>query len=531
MQVNLHKFGDSKLKDYMWLPGTHDSGMDHTSWKSFWANDQNTLTQSYGIGDQLLLGVRWFDLRPLLLDSVWYIAHAGTAGVMGWQGSTGPLLSEVIQEVNDFTSTHAELIVLRMTHILDAKTGAAVKDRFPELINTVFGGINNIYLGANGQSEYDLQNKPLRHFIGDGKAKVIVTGVPIDGAGFWETPDLEAVPARKTEFQVSQTYMTVELKTWQENAPIIGKDLRIEAGKLQDAEWKFTPQRLWTVEPGSNCSVLEIDNVYNMALLTICLAASFARRMRADRKLHGDIVIVYAGKLIDDPNVKNNVLQAARKNEFFKISDRDMGLEGRDPWYGERKACAVFVMEEKNGQPFARARFEWEGQEMDFSNNIETVTFDGRLLTGTQFAIAHYNIWRCMAHQHGIVPEGELFGVPEADKNRTIDVFYTYRSIGGEPLKQRHLQTGRWSAFKGDVKMLHFGGVTVPIPEVYEPFFWRLDYGGDKMHVNGKLMHEFDPFPGKIKELVAYLRMEEGEDIWKLSAWEGQDIKLPPLRQ
>jgi hypothetical protein len=364
MQVNRDRFGNNKLKDFMWLPGTHDSGMDHlSSWKSTLASEGNTLTQTYGIGDQLLLGVRWFDLRPMWLDDKWVIAHAGAAGALGWQGASGPHLREVIKEVNEFTSSHAELIVLRVTHITEAKTGAAVHGRFPDLIQQLFSKINHVYLGANGQSESDLYNKTLNDFIGNGKAKVIITTEPKDGPGLHDTRDLQSVPAHVTNFDISKISLTAALG----GIDNVIKDIRNESAKLQDREWIKQPQRLWNSPPSGGCAVFEIDNVYNMALVTVCLAASHARLMFNVRRQYGDVVIVYGGRLIEDPYVKANVLQAARSRSSFWITNESMGVANNDPWHGERKCCAVFVVA---GGGFACAKFEWEGKSLDFNNGV-----------------------------------------------------------------------------------------------------------------------------------------------------------------
>jgi hypothetical protein len=65
----------------------------------------------------------------------WILGHANDTKLpfIGWQGGTGPYLREVIEDLNIFTSSHAELIILRVTHITDAITGEDVRYRFPDL--------------------------------------------------------------------------------------------------------------------------------------------------------------------------------------------------------------------------------------------------------------------------------------------------------------------------------------------------------------------------------------------------------------
>lgn len=365
MQVNRSRFGDNKLEDFMWMPGTHASGMSHLSWNSKTATEGNTLTQSYGIGDQLRLGVRWFDLRPMWLDDKWVIGHGGAVNA-GWQSGSGPSLSEAIQEINNFTSSHAELIVLRVTRIRDAKSGGEIPSQYPDLIQQLFSGINHVYLGANGQSESNMYKKTLNDFIGDGKAKVIITTVPTDGSGLHETTDLQSVPARKTDFEISKISLNATLAGAQ-TVPWIGDDIRDQASKLQDREWFRQPQRLWNSPPSGGCAVLEIDNVHNMALITICLAASLARRRFMYRQQYGNVVIVYGGRLIEDPAVNTWMYTAAQTRTSFTITNENMGVANNDPWYGQRKACAVFV---SAVGPFCCAKFGWEGTILEFGDGI-----------------------------------------------------------------------------------------------------------------------------------------------------------------
>lgn len=324
----------------------------------------------YSIGNQLRLGVRWFDLRPMWLDDKWVIAHASNLDEyvpgVGWQGGSGPYLEEVIDQINDFTRTHAELIVLRITHINDARTGDSVSHRFPDLIQRLWGRLNCIHSGANGQAEHDLQSKPLRYFIGDRKSRIVIVGddPKKEGASLNTTTDLAQNPSRVMSLDSTPLSVTGEL-TWFENTPLpfIKGNIIDKANEKQKSDFPTMPQQMWNTTPSSVCRRLEIDNCWNDALLTLCLAASHARIMSANTRQYGNAVVVYGGKLIEDQKVKSELLQAARDRKSYHITDENMG---GDVWYGARKACAIFLFADDSK---IWAKFGYAGETFEFGGD------------------------------------------------------------------------------------------------------------------------------------------------------------------
>jgi hypothetical protein len=230
-------------------------------------------------------------------------------------------------------------------------------------IQEIWGHVDHIYLGANGLAEGDLHNKTLEYFIGDGKSKVIITiAGDEEGPGLHQTDDLGKVPARLTDFNVTDGQSIVIALNWHQNIPG-GKDIRYAASQLQDTEWPLMPYKLWkAMAPSGRCKRLEIDCCWNNAHITVCLASSHARIMAKNRRQYGDVVIVYGGKLIQDDIVRNRLLNAARSFSPFLVSNENLG---GDTWVGHKKACAVFVIADNN---IAWAKFGWEGDHLDFNN-------------------------------------------------------------------------------------------------------------------------------------------------------------------
>jgi hypothetical protein len=96
------------------LPGSHDSGMSRSTWNTLGSRDGFTLTQTKDIAGQLNLGTRFFDIRPGLRGGKLFCAHGDTK--LGGMGATGQSIDDVIRQVNAFTDTHNELVILNISH-------------------------------------------------------------------------------------------------------------------------------------------------------------------------------------------------------------------------------------------------------------------------------------------------------------------------------------------------------------------------------------------------------------------------------
>lgn len=156
------------------LPLSHDSGMHTMTNSTLFATDSMVVTQWRDIAGQLALGIRAFDIRPAIWYGTYYTGHFGnTESPVGWQGGTGQSIGDMVDQVNRFTLTNPELIILHISH--DLNTDQRYRGFSQEEWNGLFkllDGLNHRYQADNGN--VDLSSIPLKRFIGEGKPAVIV---------------------------------------------------------------------------------------------------------------------------------------------------------------------------------------------------------------------------------------------------------------------------------------------------------------------------------------------------------------------
>jgi hypothetical protein len=86
MQANLSMIGDRALR-HLCMPGSHDAGMSVLHASTAFVGERNVLTQKVSIGDQLVLGARYFDCRPVISSGQFVSGHYSDLGdPLGWQG-------------------------------------------------------------------------------------------------------------------------------------------------------------------------------------------------------------------------------------------------------------------------------------------------------------------------------------------------------------------------------------------------------------------------------------------------------------
>ncbi|HEY9256999.1 hypothetical protein [Chitinophaga sp.] len=111
---------DSKLLGEIMMPGSHDAGMSklqHCSDGSGGIIGPFTKTQSKSVGEQLLAGSRYFDIR-VDYDHSALVTYHRTDG----NGCSGQYLKDVLDETVAFLSTHPrEIPILKFSHIRNYK--------------------------------------------------------------------------------------------------------------------------------------------------------------------------------------------------------------------------------------------------------------------------------------------------------------------------------------------------------------------------------------------------------------------------
>ncbi|MDC9589059.1 hypothetical protein PSI23_06935 [Xenorhabdus sp. XENO-10] len=103
------------------IPGSHDAGMSTVTWKTTLVSECNTLTQSNDVLGQLKLGIRYFDIRPVLSDGKFFTGHY--RDIIVWEGANGESIESIVNGINLFTESHNELIMIRLDHSLNLDVG------------------------------------------------------------------------------------------------------------------------------------------------------------------------------------------------------------------------------------------------------------------------------------------------------------------------------------------------------------------------------------------------------------------------
>lgn len=181
MQSSLSVIGNRPLRSIC-MPGSHDAGMSVIEGKTAFVTNEDVLTQTGNIGSQLSFGSRYFDLRPVIASGVFKTGHYSEIEIVGWQGADGQAFSEIISELNAFTASNAELIVLNLSHDLntDSGYGTLTQSDWNNLFTQMLG-INHLFIAPNPTS-VDLTTMTVNQFIGGGNAAVLVIAQPSDSS-------------------------------------------------------------------------------------------------------------------------------------------------------------------------------------------------------------------------------------------------------------------------------------------------------------------------------------------------------------
>ncbi len=238
MQGNIDVLGNRTLRQIC-IPGSHDSGMSQMNGSTKFGTSGNTLTQRVGIHGQLLAGARYFDIRPVISGGVYFTGHysmitvdqqtqlkaaiaAGTvlgslagaalgylvgksvSALIGdvdtWQGANGQSIDSIIDDINSFTSSYNELVILNFSHDYNTDVGndhytMFTQDEWNELFR-ILSRINNLYVAPSGTT--DLTTLRLSSYIGNEKPAVVLVIDPSDrnitlgnykGKGFYPSAD------------------------------------------------------------------------------------------------------------------------------------------------------------------------------------------------------------------------------------------------------------------------------------------------------------------------------------------------------
>ncbi|KAF8171946.1 PLC-like phosphodiesterase [Mycena galopus ATCC 62051] len=156
------------------IPGSHDAGMSQAWTKAVtgFCKLRHVVTQYDSMLEQLKSGCRWFDIRPWIVSGQLTTGHySPLGGFLGWQGGTGQSIRSIVDDVNTFTATNKELVVLYMGHAHNADQDYRQFNQHDW--DTVFqetDRLNNLYK----VDVKDLTLVTINEFIKDGAAVLVV---------------------------------------------------------------------------------------------------------------------------------------------------------------------------------------------------------------------------------------------------------------------------------------------------------------------------------------------------------------------
>lgn len=176
MHNNLGLLGDRPLK-HLCIPGSHDAGMGIYGNHTRLGFECATVTQTQMIYGQLVAGARYFDVRPVISGGEYYTGHYGhIIRDSTWQGANGQSIDSIIDDVNLFSASNPELIILDLSHDLNTDLGnnsyrSFTQQEWDNLFNKL-AKLNNLFISV-GDDE-NLSERTLNHYIGNNRACVIV---------------------------------------------------------------------------------------------------------------------------------------------------------------------------------------------------------------------------------------------------------------------------------------------------------------------------------------------------------------------
>ena len=174
MQASLEMIGKRPLR-HVCMPGSHDSGISVINGGTLFGDARSSQTQANSIADQLALGIRFFDIRPVIAGGGFYTGHYGNLPGLGWQGVNGQSIRQIIQQMNAFTASNKELLILSISHDFNTDAGRHYRgfnqeewDRFLQELS----GLDSLFLSPQGTP--DLTLLTMNQLIGNKQAAVIV---------------------------------------------------------------------------------------------------------------------------------------------------------------------------------------------------------------------------------------------------------------------------------------------------------------------------------------------------------------------
>jgi hypothetical protein len=253
------------------FPGSHDSGTYMATHQTDFGSARITQTQILDIQGQLMQGVRYFDVRPVVYGEpeAFYTAHYTdlTPLGLGYQGAIGVALDAALAQVRAFASGHRkELVILRFSHCTrwdGSPFGDSERDALFKLVEESLHGV----LICGGET--DLCGAPLTTLIERGNViAVFDIGATQQTArdGMWPAQALEARGGYSNTNEVPLMIRSERKGHW-------GQLNQLEASRRGIGEKHFLFELCWQLTlqgaqngPLGKVSVLDLAAQANAAL-------------------------------------------------------------------------------------------------------------------------------------------------------------------------------------------------------------------------------------------------------------------------
>ncbi|CAH1392316.1 unnamed protein product [Nezara viridula] len=118
MKDHMKQIGERTLKQIC-IPGTHNSGMNQINGKTASAKSCNILHQSGTILKQLELGIRFFDVKPVISQGKFKTGYYRKNSEDVWEGGNGQFMHSIVNDINKFTKNHNELVIIYLSQSLN----------------------------------------------------------------------------------------------------------------------------------------------------------------------------------------------------------------------------------------------------------------------------------------------------------------------------------------------------------------------------------------------------------------------------
>lgn len=184
MSYNLDTLGCMTLRE-LCIPGSHDSGMSQVSAYTAGVIDSELITQTLDIGGQLNAGIRWFDVRPVIAGGAFSTGHYSNTRI-GTKGGDGQNITNIINQINAFTATNNELIILELSHSFYTDGPANYPPLNTEQWTELMQQMQSIqYLAALPSDVTDISTIPLSDFnLATSAAVVVIIRENVDPSAY-----------------------------------------------------------------------------------------------------------------------------------------------------------------------------------------------------------------------------------------------------------------------------------------------------------------------------------------------------------